>query len=48
MYKLNRSSLKEVGLVGTIFGTLLVGFSAITQSAVASKVLWSFDNIRFS
>jgi hypothetical protein len=35
MYKLNRSSLKEVGLVGTIFGTLLVGFSAITQSAVA-------------
>ncbi|MBE9104712.1 hypothetical protein IQ229_07075 [Nostoc cf. edaphicum LEGE 07299] len=35
MYKLNRSSLKEVGLVGTMFGTLLVGFSAITQSAVA-------------
>jgi hypothetical protein len=35
MYKLNRSSLKEVGLVGTIFGSLLVGFSAITQSAVA-------------
>ncbi|MCC5647665.1 hypothetical protein LC607_33115 [Nostoc sp. CHAB 5824] len=35
MYKLNCSSLKEVGLVGTIFGTLLVGFSAITQSAVA-------------
>ncbi|MBD0390243.1 MAG: hypothetical protein ICV54_28025, partial [Nostoc sp. C3-bin3] len=35
MYKLNRSSLKEVGLVGTMFGTLLAGFSAITQSAVA-------------
>ena len=35
MYKLNRSSLKEVGLVGTMFGTLLVGLSAITQSAVA-------------
>ncbi|MCC5603896.1 hypothetical protein [Nostoc favosum] len=35
MYKLNRSSSKQVGLVGTICGTLLVGFSAITQSAVA-------------
>ncbi|MEH2347201.1 MAG: hypothetical protein V7K55_04215 [Nostoc sp.] len=35
MYKFNNSSLKEVGLVGTLFGTLLMGFSAITQSAVA-------------
>lgn len=35
MYNLNHSSLKGVGLVGTFFGTLLMGFSAITQSAVA-------------
>jgi hypothetical protein len=34
MYKLNRSSLKEVGLVGTIFGSLLVGFSAIDLSEI--------------
>ncbi len=37
MYKLNyfHPSLKKVGSVGTIFGTFLVGFSAISQSAVA-------------
>ncbi|ACC81573.1 hypothetical protein [Nostoc punctiforme] len=35
MYNLNRFSLKKVGLLGTIFGSLLIGSSAITQSAVA-------------
>jgi hypothetical protein len=35
MYKFNHSSFKKVGSVGTIFGTLLIGLSAISQSAVA-------------
>lgn len=37
MYKFNHFSFKKVGSVGTIFGTLLIGFSAITQSAVAQQ-----------
>ncbi|MGH8001492.1 MAG: hypothetical protein ACREPR_19250 [Brasilonema sp.] len=37
MYKLNRFSFKQIGLVGTIFGTLLIGLSAITKSAVAQQ-----------
>ncbi|MEH2069696.1 MAG: hypothetical protein V7K47_16300 [Nostoc sp.] len=37
MYKLNHSSLKRIGLLGTIFGSLVVGFSAITKSAVAQQ-----------
>ncbi|MBC1225167.1 hypothetical protein GNF10_20155 [Nostoc sp. UCD121] len=35
MYKFNHSSFKKVGSVGTIFGTLLIGLSAMSQSAVA-------------
>ncbi|MBC1239768.1 hypothetical protein [Nostoc sp. 2RC] len=37
MYKFNHSSFTKVGSVGTIFGTLLISFSAITQSAVAQQ-----------
>ncbi|WP_414513897.1 hypothetical protein [Nostoc sp. PCC 9305] len=35
MYKFNHSSFKKVGSVGTIFGTLLISLSAMSQSAVA-------------
>ncbi|OYD91541.1 hypothetical protein CDG76_27005 [Nostoc sp. 'Peltigera membranacea cyanobiont' 210A] len=35
MYKFNHSSFKKVGSVGTIFGTLLIALSAMSQSAVA-------------
>ncbi|MBE8987786.1 hypothetical protein [Nostoc sp. LEGE 12450] len=35
MYKFNHSSFKKVGSLGTIFGTLLISFSALSQSAVA-------------
>ncbi|MEH1807136.1 hypothetical protein [Nostoc sp.] len=35
MYKFNHSSFKKVGSVGTIFGTFLIGLSAMSQSAVA-------------
>jgi len=37
MYKFNNFSFTKVGSVGTIFGTLLISFSAITRSAVAQQ-----------
>jgi len=35
MYNLHHASLKKIGLAGTAFGSLLIGLSAIAQSAVA-------------
>ncbi|BAB77028.1 hypothetical protein ACN23B_26725 [Anabaena sp. FACHB-709] len=35
MYNLNHSGLKKMGLTGTAFGSLLIGLSTISQSAVA-------------
>lgn len=37
MYKLNHSSWKRVGLAGTAFGSLLIGLSSMSQSAVAQQ-----------